>query len=263
MLASSMLAVGAVTARGRPKIPGIWERSVTERSAQYNLAMPGSLANRVAARVRTRMFAAFMHEFAPLSSETILDIGVTSDQSYTSSNYLEALYPHKNRITAAGIQDASFLETEYPGMTFVFANALNLPFSDGSFDLVHSAAVLEHVGSFPNQSKMIEECLRVARRGVCVATPNRWFPIEFHTQLPLIHWLPKPLCRAIFRKLGYAFFADERNLNLMTEAELRRTMSGYPACRYSLAPMRLWGWTSNLVLMVHKLDQEVFQCRTR
>jgi hypothetical protein len=125
---------GAVTGRGRPKILGIWERSVTERSAQYNLAMPGSLANRVAARVRTRMFAAFIREFAPLSSETILDVGVTSDQSYTSSNYLEALYPHKNRITAAGIQDASFLETEYPGMTFVFANALDLPFSDGSFD---------------------------------------------------------------------------------------------------------------------------------
>lgn len=225
---------------------------MTERYAQYNRAMPGSLATRVAARVRTRMFAAFMDEFAPLPSENILDVGVTSDQSYTSYNYLEALYPHKNRITAAGIQDAGFLETLYPGMSFVFANALDLPFSDGSFDLVHSAAVLEHVGSFRNQSKMIGECLRVARRGVCVTTPNRWFPVEFHTQLPLIHWLPKPLCRAIFRKFGYAFFADESNLNLMTEAELRRAMSRYPACKYRLAPTRLWGWTSNLVMMVHK-----------
>ena len=223
-----------------------------ERNAQYNLAKPDSLSNRVATRMRTRMFGAFMDEFAPLPSETVLDVGVTSDRSYTSSNYLEAFYPHKNRITAAGVQDAGFLETLYPGMTFVFANALDLPFSDGSFDLVHSAAVLEHVGSFRNQSKMIEECLRVARRGVCVTTPNRWFPVEFHTQLPLIHWLPKPLCRAILRKLRYAFFADEGNLNLMTEAELREAMSKYPACRYSLAPTRLWGWTSNLVLMVHK-----------
>ena len=45
------------------------------------------------------MCAAFTHGFAPLPSETILDVGVTSDQSYTSSNHLEALYPHKNRIT--------------------------------------------------------------------------------------------------------------------------------------------------------------------
>lgn len=229
---------------------------MTEPNAQYNLAKPDSLSIRVATQVRTRMFAAFMQEFAPLASETILDVGVTSDQSYTSSNYLEALYPYKDRITAAGIDDASFLESLYPGMTFTFANALDLPFPDGSFDLVHSSAVLEHVGSFGNQTKMVEECLRVARRGACITTPNRWFPIEFHTQLPLIHWLPKPLCRAIFRKSGYAFFADEGNLNLMTEAELRRVMTLFPAHRYNFAPTRLWGWTSNLVLMVHKIASE-------
>jgi ubiquinone/menaquinone biosynthesis C-methylase UbiE len=225
---------------------------VTEPNAQYNLAKPDSLSIRVATQVRTRMFAAFMQEFAPLPTETILDVGVTSDQSYTSSNYLEALYPYKDRMTAAGIDDASFLQTLYPGMIFTFANALALPFPDGSFDLVHSSAVLEHVGPFHNQTKVVEECLRVARRGVCVTTPNRWFPIEFHTQLPLIHWLPKPLCRAIFRKLHYAFFADEGNLNLMTEAELRKVMANFPAYKYRFSPTRLWGWTSNLVLMVHK-----------
>lgn len=62
--------------------------------------------------------------------------------------------------------------------------------------------------------------------------------------------------------MGYAFFADESNLNLMTEAELRRAMSGYPVCKYRLAPTRLWGWTSNLVLMVHKRNWDVIQCHT-
>jgi hypothetical protein len=99
---------------------------------------------------------------------------------------------------------------------------------------------------------MIAECIRVARRGVCLTTPNRWFPVEVHTQLPLIHWLPMPLCRAILRRTGYAFFAEEANLNLMTRAGLRAMMAGHPACRYAFAPARLWGWTSNLVLMVHK-----------
>lgn len=225
---------------------------MSQPNAQYNLAQPQSLSIRVATQVRRRMFAAFMQEFSPLASETILDVGVTSDQSYTSSNYLEALYPYKDRITAAGIDDASFLETLYPGMTFTFANALHLPFADRSFDLVHSSAVLEHVGSFANQAQMVEECLRVARRGVCITTPNRWFPIEFHTQLPLLHWLPKPLGRAIFRRAGYGFFAEEANLNLMTEAELGRIMARFPAYRYRFAPTRLWGWTSNLVLMIHK-----------
>lgn len=227
---------------------------MTKPNAQYNLAKPDSLSIRVATQVRTRMFAAFMKEFNPLPSETILDVGVTSDQSYSSSNYLEALYPYKDRITAAGIDDASFLETLYPGMTFTFANALDLPFADGSFDLVHSSAVLEHVGSFHNQAKVLEECLRVARRGVCITTPNRWFPIEFHTQLPLIHWLPKRWCRAMFQRLGYAFFADEANLNLMTKTELDSLAASHRSIRYRFEPIELFGWPSNIVLMAHKPD---------
>ena len=93
---------------------------------------------------------------------------------------------------------ARFLEQMYPGVRFLIADALNLPFSDGSFDYVHSSAVLEHVGSAANQKRMVAECLRVARKGVCLTTPNRWFPVEFHTQLPLVHWLPKPAFLWIF-----------------------------------------------------------------
>jgi hypothetical protein len=124
-------------------------------NAQYNLAAPESLPVRVAARVRRCMFEAFMAEFEPSGSDTVLDIGATSDQTYIHSNYFEAYYPFKNQITAAGIDDASFLQTLYPGVRFVFANALHLPFSTGAFDLVHSSAVLEHVGSSKNQFRMI------------------------------------------------------------------------------------------------------------
>jgi ubiquinone/menaquinone biosynthesis C-methylase UbiE len=119
----------------------------------------------------------------------VLDIGATSDQTYSSSNYFEALYPHKHRIVAAGLQDASSKRST-PGVRYLRANALCLPLPDQSFNLVHSAAVLEHVGSLRNQARTVAECLRVARRGICLTTPNRWFPIELHTQLPLVHWLP-------------------------------------------------------------------------
>ncbi len=218
-------------------------------NAQYNLAAPESLAVRIATRVRGQMFDAFMARLRPRAEETVLDIGVTSDQSYTSSNYFELLYPYKGRITAAGIDDAKFLETLYPGVTFAFANALDLPFADQSFDLVHSSAVLEHVGSFANQAQMVAETLRVARRAVYLTTPNRWFPIEFHTQVPLLHWLPKPQCRALFRLLGLDFFAEEANLNLMTTAELAEIGRQHPGWSFSFAPAYLWGWKSNLVLV--------------
>src|SRR2546421_11231077 len=109
-------------------------------NAQFNFASPGSLSVKVATKVRGDMFRMFMAEFAPRATDLALDIGVTSDQTYSSSNYFEALYPYKDRIVAAGIQDASFLETLYPGTRDVQANSLQLPFGDGSFDLAPSPA---------------------------------------------------------------------------------------------------------------------------
>ena len=222
-------------------------------NAQYNLARPGSLSVRVATRMRRAMFDAFMREIAPSPEETVLDVGVTSDRSYESSNYFEALYPWKNRVTAAGLDDARFLEEQYPGMRYVHADGCDLPFPDGAFDIVHSSAVLEHVGGEDKQARMLAECVRVARRAVCVTTPNRWFPIEFHTHLPLIHWLPKPWGRAIMRRTGYDFFAREANLNLVTKGELMRMARRHPGGHFRCTQMRLLGWTSNLVLFCHKL----------
>jgi 2-polyprenyl-3-methyl-5-hydroxy-6-metoxy-1,4-benzoquinol methylase len=198
------------------------------------------------------MFQTFMAEFQPSQQDTLLDVGVTSDQTYENSNYLEALYPYKERITAAGIDDGQFLEDLYPGVKFIRANALDLPFEDRSFDLVHSSAVLEHVGNYENQARMIAECLRVARRGVCLTTPNRWFPIEFHTQLPLIHWLPKPVHRAICRATGYGFYAEETNLNLMTKTELLRLAPRHANWRFAVRFGRLLGLNSNLILCAHR-----------
>jgi ubiquinone/menaquinone biosynthesis C-methylase UbiE len=223
-------------------------------NAQYNLAKPQSLSVRVAAHVRHAMFDTFMAEFHPTEEERVLDIGVTSDRTYSSSNYFEALYPHKHRVVAAGLQDASFLQAIYPGSRFVQADALRMPFADAAFDLVHSSAVLEHVGSRENQARMIRECVRVARRGICLTTPNRWFPIEFHTQLPLVHWLPKAWCRELFRRLGYGPLAEEENLNLLTAAELRSISAPIPGWRFRIAAARLVGWKSNLILFGHALS---------
>jgi hypothetical protein len=38
---------------------------------------------------------------------------------------------------------------------------------------------------------MLAESRRVARRGAFHTTPDRWFPVEVRTQLPLLHWLPR------------------------------------------------------------------------
>ena len=221
-------------------------REFSER--QFNLAPPGGIVDNVSTRMREKLFWMFMREFAPVETDEVLDLGATADADYVSSNYFERLYEFKHRIVAAGIDDAKVLEQVYPGLRFQLADARSLPFEDRSFDYVHSSAVLEHVGSLEQQGQMIAECARVARKGIWLTTPNRWFPIEFHTQIPLAHWGSKSMFRALLRRLGQHELSLEENLNLLTSAELRE-LAKIPCWNFSVRASRLLGWKSNFILM--------------
>ena len=221
-------------------------------NAQYNVAAADSLPVKVAAHQRRKMYARFLAATGAAATDAVLDVGATSDTSYEASNYLEAWYPHKHMVTAVGIDDASFLPALYPGMRFVQADGLRLPFGYGAFDVVHAAAVIEHVGSFERQRGFLRECGRVARRAVFVTTPNRWFPVEFHTVLPVVHWLPKPLFRRLMRSTGRGFFAEEANLNLMTGRELGHAAAGIAGFESEVNSVFLAGWPSNLLLTMRR-----------
>jgi hypothetical protein len=112
--------------------------------------------------------------------------------------------------------------------------------------------VLEHVGSADNQRRLLAELARVARRAVFVTTPNRWFPIEVHTQIPLLHWLPKPVFRSLLAPTRYQFFSREENLNLLGRGELARMAGALPGWTVAIEPIRLLGWPSNLLLTLLK-----------
>ncbi|MHB1699694.1 MAG: class I SAM-dependent methyltransferase [Acidobacteriaceae bacterium] len=187
-----------------------------------------------------------------LPQHAVLDIGVTEDRSYSHSNYFEAWYPHKDKITATGIDDAQFLEEVYPGLRFVKADGRSLPFQDGEFDYVHSSAVLEHVGSADRQRDFLREAWRVSRRGIFITTPNRWFPIEFHTVLPLVHWLPPSLFRKTLTQMGMAFFASEENLNLLTARQTQRLASQAGLENARVDTVAVGGWPSNLLLWAQR-----------
>lgn len=196
------------------------------------------------------MYAAFLTATNPSEADTILDVGVTSDRTYEASNYLEAWYPHKARITAVGLDDAAFLETAYPGVTFIRGDGCRLPFKDMSFDIVHSSAVLEHVGSRQRQKEFLAELARVARRAVFLTTPNRWYPIEFHTLLPFVHWLPRAGFHAVLRATGRGSFADDAVLNLLAPSDLREMAAAVQQVDMMVRFTWFMGLPSNLVLVL-------------
>jgi SAM-dependent methyltransferase len=152
------------------------------------------LADRISLRSRRRKFGLFMETMAPTESTTVLDIGV-DDVAFGEAtgcrtlNFFEELYPWPERITAVGIHEGRRFAERYPAASYVQADALQLPFEAGAFDVYFSNAVIEHVGPREAQRRFVSEALRVAPR-VFITTPNRWFPIELHTRAPLVHWLP-------------------------------------------------------------------------
>ena len=221
-------------------------------NAQYNIAAPDSIAIKIAGFQRRRMYDAFLAASAIEPTDTILDLGVTSDQTYDHSNYFIRWYPYKHRITAAGIDDAAFLEQQHPGLKFVFGDGRSLPFADRQFDFVHSSAVLEHVGSETMQAAFLTEAWRVARKGLFLTTPNRWFPIEFHTLLPIAHWLPQPAFRKICDMTGRSFFGCEENLNLLARSDLRRLARAAGLENVHITSVSLAGWPSNLLLCARR-----------
>lgn len=213
---------------------------------QYNVSKHPLLrmVSAVSQRARQRMFQFFM-ETAQITSETrVLDVGVTPDRSLPEFNFFEQLYPYKNRITATSIEDAAFLEEQYPGLRFVQTKGNILPFEDGEFDVVFCSAVVEHVGDRQSQAQFIGELLRVSRR-FFITTPNRQFPIELHTFLPLVHWLPQPVHQAVLRKIGLEFWSHTENLNLLTPSAFKQSFPDEAQVKFH--SYRLLGLPSNLI----------------
>lgn len=225
---------------------------MVEQSEYYSELSHGSLAARLSERARRRMFATFMATLAPAREQTLLDVGVTCQEGYALENYVEELYPFKDRITAVGLEDGSHLAAKFPGLHFQRIGAGPLPFEDRSFDFVHSSAVLEHVGSRQNQVNFLRELWRVSRCGIFVTTPNRWFPIEFHTTLPLAHWLPPATFRHILVAIGKEFYASEETLNLLSARALLLAARTAGICSPQLHRIGLMGWTTNLLLIARR-----------
>jgi SAM-dependent methyltransferase len=204
-----------------------------------------SLASRVSFIVRGKIFQFFMYAMRPNENTFVLDLGATPDQSLPESNFFEQWYPYPQKIIASSFEDASFLVYQYPGVSFVRTEKMELPFADKSFDLVFCSAVLEHAGPREKQQKLIDEILRIGR-SFFITTPNRWFPVEFHTILPIIHWLPKPIHRSFLKRINLFFWADVENLNLLSSHSIRKMFP--QSCTVHLKKQRLIGMTSNVIV---------------
>jgi SAM-dependent methyltransferase len=165
-----------------------------------------SIADAVSSRSRARKLRLFLDELQPTAETTVLDVGADElgfgeGDGCGTLNFFEERYPWRERITALGIHDGAGFRDRYPGIRYVQGDGLALPFRDDEFDIVFSNAVIEHVGDREQQRRFVSEALRVGRR-VFITTPNRRFPLEVHTLLPFVHWLPDRQAKVVYDRMG-------------------------------------------------------------
>jgi len=207
------------------------------------------LAERLVIKARTKIYKDFMRICRPRREDTILDVGV-SDVIGDAPNLLERMYPYREQITAVGLGSAEAFQAEFPEVRYrkVTPNT-RLPFADRSFAIATSNAVLEHVGSVENQRRLVSDMMRVAQR-IFITVPNRHFPIEHHTGIPLLHYLDAtfgPACRL----LGKADWGQQANLILMSRHRLRNLWPEGVSVRIGMTGLPLGPFSSNLFAYWH------------
>ena len=182
----------------------------------------------------------------------VLDIGTTENSNHKSSNIIIKNLKYFNKYKSISIQKIT---------SNFFKEKLNKSITDDFYqseidkfksDVVISNATIEHVGNFDQQIKMCTNISLLAKKYFIIITPNRYHPLEFHTKLPLIHWLPKKIHRLILKFLGFHMLAKEQNLNLLSKNDLVKIMKIINISNYEIKYINFVLFKSNIVLIGKK-----------
>jgi hypothetical protein len=212
-----------------------------------------SIQERVSLSTRRRMYDLWLEVARPPKGARVLDIGTTPDRERRDSNCMIPWFHDDGlQVSLYSPEDIGTLAGAFPYATQLPSAGFGapIPAPDQAFDWAISSAVLEHVGNADAQTAFIAECARVAR-GVFLTTPNRWHWLEFHTKLPLLHWMPREQHRAALRGLGRPVWASESHLRLLDLADVRRMAEKALGDAFRIELKTVWalGMPSNIVLV--------------
>ena len=139
----------------------------------------------------------------------------------------------------------------YPPSLVVCAAGEALPYPPGSFDVILSNEVIEHVR---DDRAAVAEMVRALRPGgrLVLFCPNRWYPVEQHGiywrgryifgNIPLVNYLPDPLRNRL-----------APHVRAYTGRGLRRLFAGLPV--RIIRHTRIFGGYDNLVARLGQLGR--------
>lgn len=191
---------------------------------------------------KAKMIASIVEDYwhQPVRGMTVLDIGCGNGG--ISSHFV------KKGNTVHGVDVEDKRRGQGLGFEFHLVNSEALPFEAGTFDLVLSHHVIEHV---PDQALHLQEIKRVLKpKGICyLATPNRSSPLmEGHVgnEMVLRHRQMQPLfegCGFAVREYSFevfvrpdAFHAEKRHGRYLPAALAETLRPWYPSHMFMLKP---------------------------
>ena len=155
-------------------------------------------------------------------NDSIIDIGVEAIKSIPqrfSTNYIEEYFLREKRnITCLGLQndDFAFFRERYTNCELLLFDGKTFPaVKNGRYNIALSNAVIEHVGNYEAQKKWLEEISLISSKLV-ITTPNRYFPVETHTNILFLHWFPEKYRNKLFK----IFCVSQKKVNCINELNL-------------------------------------------
>jgi len=207
---------------------------------------------RITIKARGQFFIYFKESTNYSNEKSIIDIGTTPSLDSEQNIFLTKTQENQN-ITCFSNQDCKILLKKFNNIKeIIVGDGKNTLLDENSFDIVHSNATLEHVGNYNNQILFVRELIRISKKYVFLQTPNRYYPIDFHTILPFIHWLPKKIHRKFLKILKLNFYSKEENLNLLSKNDLKKICKELEIIKYKIIEHKLFFLTSNLILIIEK-----------
>lgn len=167
--------------------------------------MISGIKHRVAEASRRKRATLFHSALQPEPTASLIDLGGGKGR------HLAEFLPQMRNATIADFNPAALAHarTVYGFKTRLVDGSEILPFADQEFDIVFCSSVIEHVTgekaaaverfkrdgaafrreAWRHQVQFASELRRIGRR-YFVQTPNRFFPVEVHSWIPLIGVLP-------------------------------------------------------------------------
>ncbi|MEH2441274.1 hypothetical protein [Nostoc sp.] len=210
---------------------------------------------KAAVKARRKMYVWLRKQVGSVEGKIFLDHGSTPDIIREDSNcFIRWLMEDGAKVYATSPEDINHLEKIFPGLTIV-----SWPPKKGSLekiDYIISSAVIEHVGLEKNQIQYINDLLQLSSN-ILIATPNRYHWLEFHTKIPLLHWLPRSWHRRILKIIGMNFWASENNLHLLSQKDLWKIINASSKVNQLKINVSWYkpiflGMVSNLVVLLSK-----------